>query len=29
VDRHEILSGNVPVPDSARHLLHEISAYAG
>jgi SH3 domain-containing YSC84-like protein 1 len=29
VDRHEILSGNVPVPDSARRLLHEISEYAG
>jgi SH3 domain-containing YSC84-like protein 1 len=29
VDRHEILSGNVPVPESARHLLREISAFAG
>ena len=27
VDRHEILSGKVPVPESARPLLHEISEY--
>jgi lipid-binding SYLF domain-containing protein len=27
VDRHEILSGKVPVPESARPLLHEIGAY--
>src|SRR6202050_2401616 len=28
VDRHEILSGKVPVPASARQLLHEIGGYA-
>ena len=27
VDRHEILSGKVPVPESARGLLHELHAY--
>ena len=27
VDRHEILSGKVPVPESARPLLHEIGEY--
>jgi lipid-binding SYLF domain-containing protein len=27
VDRHEILRGNVPVPESARPLLHEIGKY--
>ena len=27
VDRHEILSGKVPVPESARALLHELHAY--
>jgi len=27
VDRHEILSGRVPVPVSARQLLHEIGGY--
>src|ERR1700690_4292765 len=27
VDRHEILSGKVPVPESARRLLHELHAY--
>ncbi len=27
VDRHEILSGKVAVPESARSLLHEISEY--
>jgi SH3 domain-containing YSC84-like protein 1 len=27
VDRHEILSGKVAVPESARHLLHELHAY--
>ena len=27
VDRHEILSGKVPVPESARPLLHELHAY--
>jgi lipid-binding SYLF domain-containing protein len=27
VDRHEILSGKVPVPASARPLLHELHAY--
>ena len=29
VNRHEILSGKVAVPASARPLLHEISGYAG
>ena len=28
VDRHDILSGKVPVPDSARPLLHEIGEYS-
>jgi len=28
VDRHEILSGKVPVPESARKLLNEIGGYA-
>lgn len=28
VDRHEILSGKVPVPEAARPLLHEIGEYA-
>jgi lipid-binding SYLF domain-containing protein len=28
VDRHQILSGKVAVPASARPLLHEIGAYA-
>ena len=27
VDRHEILSGKVPVPESARTLLHELGEY--
>ena len=27
VDRHEILSGKVEVPESARPLLHELHAY--
>jgi lipid-binding SYLF domain-containing protein len=27
VDRHEILNGKVPVPESARPLLHEIGEY--
>jgi lipid-binding SYLF domain-containing protein len=27
VDRHEILSGKVPVPESAQPLLHEIGEY--
>jgi lipid-binding SYLF domain-containing protein len=27
VDRHDILSGKVPVPESARPLLHEIGEY--
>jgi SH3 domain-containing YSC84-like protein 1 len=27
VDRHEILSGKVPVPESARPLLHELREY--
>ena len=27
VDRHEILSGKVPVPSSAHQLLHEIGGY--
>ncbi len=27
VDRHEILSGKVAVPESARSLLHEIGEY--
>ena len=27
VDRHEILSGKVPVPESARPLLHELHEY--
>ena len=27
VDRHEILSGRVTVPESARPLLHEIGGY--
>jgi SH3 domain-containing YSC84-like protein 1 len=29
VGRHEILDGKVPVPQSARLLVHEISQYAG
>jgi len=28
VDRHQILNGRVAVPESARGLLHELSAYA-
>ena len=28
VDRHEILSGKVPVPESARPLLRELREYA-
>ncbi len=28
VDRHEILDGKVPVPDSARVLIHELRAYS-
>jgi SH3 domain-containing YSC84-like protein 1 len=27
-DRHEILNGSVPVPASARHLMHELHAYS-
>ena len=27
VDRHEILSGKVPVPESAQPLLHELHEY--
>ena len=29
VDRHEILSGQVQVPASARNLIHELHAYSG
>jgi lipid-binding SYLF domain-containing protein len=28
VNRHDILDGNVPVPDSARHLIHELREYS-
>jgi SH3 domain-containing YSC84-like protein 1 len=28
VDRHAILNGTVPVPASARHLVHELHAYS-
>src|ERR1700687_1809949 len=28
VDRHEILNGTVPVPASAKHLVHELYAYS-
>jgi lipid-binding SYLF domain-containing protein len=27
VNRHDILDGNVPVPDSARRLIHELREY--
>lgn len=27
VDRHDILSGKVPVPESAERLVHELSGY--
>jgi lipid-binding SYLF domain-containing protein len=28
VDRHDILDGKVPVPDSARRLIHELGEYS-
>jgi hypothetical protein len=27
IDRHEVLSGKVSVPESARPLIHELPAY--
>jgi hypothetical protein len=29
VDRHAVLDGKVPMPASARNLVHELRAYPG
>jgi lipid-binding SYLF domain-containing protein len=28
VDRHDVLDGKVPVPESARHLIRELGEYS-